>query len=30
MMLFPSWMMHQVRLYRGTATRISIAFDFTV
>ncbi|MFO1081787.1 MAG: TIGR02466 family protein [Reyranellaceae bacterium] len=30
MVLFPSWMMHQVRVYRGAATRISIAFNLTV
>ncbi|HEX4766753.1 MAG TPA: TIGR02466 family protein [Lichenihabitans sp.] len=28
--LFPSWLMHQVRPYRGTGTRISIAFNFSV
>jgi uncharacterized protein (TIGR02466 family) len=27
MVLFPSWLHHQVRLYRGSALRISIAFN---
>ncbi len=27
MMLFPSWLMHQVRPYRGTGLRVSIAFN---
>ena len=27
MFLFPSWLFHQVRPYRGDALRISIAFD---
>jgi uncharacterized protein (TIGR02466 family) len=30
MVMFPSWVMHQVRPYRGTAERISIAFNLTV
>lgn len=30
MFLFPSWLMHQVRPYRGTGTRISIAFNLTL
>jgi len=30
MVLFPGWMMHQVRPYRGTAERISIAFNLTL
>jgi uncharacterized protein (TIGR02466 family) len=30
MVMFPSWLLHQVRPYRGTATRISIAFNLTV
>jgi uncharacterized protein (TIGR02466 family) len=30
MVLFPAWMMHQVRPYRGTAQRISIAFNLTL
>jgi len=30
MVLFPAWMMHQVRPYHGDAERISIAFNFTV
>ena len=28
--LFPSWLMHQVRPYRGTGTRISVAFNFSL
>jgi uncharacterized protein (TIGR02466 family) len=28
--LFPSWLMHQVRPYRGTGLRISIAFNFGI
>ena len=28
--LFPSWLYHQVRPYRGTELRISIAFNFGV
>ena len=28
--LFPSWLVHQVRPYRGTGTRISIAFNFSL
>ena len=28
--LFPSWLMHQVRPYRGTGTRISIAFNLSL
>ena len=27
LVLFPSWLMHQVRPYRGTGTRISVAFN---
>ena len=27
LVMFPSWMLHQVRPYRGTAQRISIAFN---
>lgn len=27
LVLFPSWLLHQVRPYRGTALRISIAFN---
>ncbi len=30
LVMFPSWMMHQVRPYRGTAERISIAFNLTL
>lgn len=30
MVLFPAWLLHQVRAYRGNATRISIAFNLTV
>ena len=30
MVLFPSWLMHQVRPYRGTGTRISIAFNLSL
>ena len=28
--LFPSWLQHQVRPYRGTELRISIAFNLGV
>ncbi len=28
--LFPSWLMHQVRPYRGAGTRISIAFNLSL
>jgi len=28
--LFPAWMTHQVRPYRGTAERISIAFNLAL
>jgi hypothetical protein len=28
--LFPSWLFHQVRPYRGTGLRISIAFNLGV
>jgi hypothetical protein len=28
--LFPSWLMHQVRPYRGTGLRVSIAFNLGV
>jgi hypothetical protein len=28
--LFPSWLFHQVRPYRGDALRISIAFNLSV
>lgn len=30
LVLFPSWLMHQVRPYRGTRTRISIAFNLSL
>ncbi len=30
MVLFPSWLQHQVRPYRGTAVRISIAFNLSL
>jgi uncharacterized protein (TIGR02466 family) len=30
LVMFPAWVMHQVRLYHGTAERISIAFNLTV
>jgi uncharacterized protein (TIGR02466 family) len=30
MVMFPSWVLHQVRPYRGNATRISIAFNLAV
>ena len=30
LVLFPSWLMHQVRPYRGSGTRISIAFNFSL
>ena len=30
LILFPSWLMHQVRPYRGTGTRISVAFNFSL
>ena len=30
MVLFPSWLSHQVRPYRGTALRISLAFNLTL
>jgi uncharacterized protein (TIGR02466 family) len=30
LVMFPAWVMHQVRPYRGTATRISIAFNLTL
>jgi len=29
LMLFPSWLVHQVRPYRGNALRISIAFNLS-
>jgi hypothetical protein len=30
LVMFPAWLMHQVRPYRGTAERISIAFNLTL
>jgi uncharacterized protein (TIGR02466 family) len=30
MVIFPAWLLHQVRPYHGTAERISIAFNLTV
>ncbi len=30
MVLFPAWLFHQVRPYRGTRERISIAFNLTI
>ncbi len=30
LVMFPSWLMHQVRPYRGTAERISIAFNLSL
>ena len=30
MVLFPSWLMHAVRPYRGKQTRISMAFNFSL
>ncbi|HZP98872.1 MAG TPA: TIGR02466 family protein [Reyranella sp.] len=30
MVMFPAWILHQVRPYLGNATRISIAFNLTV
>lgn len=30
MVLFPSWLMHAVRPYRGTQNRISMAFNFSL
>lgn len=30
LVMFPSWMLHQVRPYRGTAQRISIAFNLSL
>ncbi len=30
MVLFPSWLMHAVRPYHGTQTRISMAFNFSL
>lgn len=30
LVLFPAWLLHQVRPYRGNAERISVAFNLTV
>ncbi len=30
LVMFPSWLLHQVRPYRGTARRISIAFNLSL
>jgi hypothetical protein len=30
LVMFPSWVMHQVRPYNGTAERISVAFNLTI
>ena len=30
LVLFPSWLQHAVRPYRGDRTRISIAFNFSL
>jgi uncharacterized protein (TIGR02466 family) len=30
LVMFPSWLMHQVRLYRGNAERVSIAFNLSL
>jgi hypothetical protein len=30
LVMFPAWMMHQVRPYRGTAERISIACNLSL
>ena len=30
LVMFPSWMIHQVRPYHGTAERISIAFNLSL
>jgi hypothetical protein len=30
LVLFPAWLLHQVRPYRGTAVRISIAFNLSL
>jgi len=30
MVMFPAWLLHQVRPYKGTAQRISIAFDLSL
>ncbi len=30
LVMFPAWLMHQVRAYHGTAERISVAFNLTL
>jgi hypothetical protein len=30
LVMFPAWMLHQVRPYRGSAERISIAFNLSL
>jgi uncharacterized protein (TIGR02466 family) len=30
LVMFPAWLLHQVRPYRGTAERISIAFNLSL
>ena len=30
MVLFPAWLLHQVRPYRGTAERVSVAFNLSL
>lgn len=30
LVMFPSWLMHQVRPYKGNAERISIAFNLAL
>ena len=30
LVMFPSWLLHQVRPYRGNSERISVAFNLTV
>jgi hypothetical protein len=30
LVLFPAWIYHQVRPYRGNATRVSIAFNLSL
>jgi uncharacterized protein (TIGR02466 family) len=30
LVMFPAWLLHQVRPYRGTAQRISIAFNLSL
>jgi uncharacterized protein (TIGR02466 family) len=30
LVIFPAWLLHQVRPYRGSAERISIAFNLSL